>query len=133
MSGTITVFSDDPKGPHKIPVSGDAPAPRLSLVIADKGAFKATCVGSLSDEPLLLCNSGKCTLEVTGITSSSTEFKAPEGLSYPLTIGAGDSIAVPIRFAPTSLGLKSAILTVTSNVPAGRRRLRFRETHRPES
>ncbi|HTS28461.1 MAG TPA: choice-of-anchor D domain-containing protein [Bryobacteraceae bacterium] len=121
VSGVITVFSDDPKGPHQIPVSGDAPAPRLSLVLADKGTFRATCVGSFSDEPLLLCNSGKCTLEVTSITSSSAEFQAPEVLSYPLTIGAGGCMPVPIRFAPTSFGPKSGTVTVLSNDPAGAR------------
>ncbi|MGC2404682.1 MAG: hypothetical protein WA510_33130, partial [Acidobacteriaceae bacterium] len=39
--------------------------------------------------------------------------------SYPLNIGAGDSLPVPIRFTPTSFGAKSAVITVTSNDPAG--------------
>jgi len=40
-------------------------------------------------------------------------------VSYPLNIHAGDSLAVPIRFTPTSHGSKSATLTITSNDPAG--------------
>jgi hypothetical protein len=70
------------------------------------------------DEPLLISNSGGCTLSVTGISSSSTSFLPPEVASYPLTIEAGDAISVPIRFQPTSLGPASATITVTSNDPA---------------
>jgi len=42
-------------------------------------------------------------------------------LSYPLTIEAGGSLQVPIRLQPTSVGPKSATITVTSDDPAGPR------------
>ena len=118
-AATITVNSNDPAGPHTIGVSGVAPAPRLSLVIADAGAFRATCVDSFTDEDLILNNSGACTLTVTSITSTSAEFLVPLVLAFPLTIGPGDSLPIPIRFAPTSFGAKSATITVNSNDPAG--------------
>ena len=117
-SGTLTLISNDPTGPHTIHVTGDAQAPRLSLLIANKGNFGKACVGSFVDEPLILSNSGKCVLSVTGINSSSGEFLVPEVLSYPLSIAAGGFLPVPIRFEPTSLGSKSATITVTSNDPA---------------
>jgi hypothetical protein len=116
-SAIITIFSDDPAGPHKVKVSGVAGAPRLTLVLADKGYFGKVCVGSFADEPLTLNNSGHCPLTVTAITSSSPEFVAPEVLAYPLVVAPGDSLAVPIRFAPTSFGAKSATITVKSNAP----------------
>ena len=118
-SATITVFSDDPAGPHKIRVSGSAHAPRLSLLIAGAGDFGRVCVGSFADEPLLLNNSGRCPLTVSAISSSSAEFVVPEVLAFPLTIAPGDSLAAPVRFAPSSFGAKSATITVTSNDPAG--------------
>ena len=117
-SGTITITSSDPASPHTVSVSGFAPAPKLGLIIADTGNFGKVCVGHFKDEPLILTNSGKCTLTVTGISSSSIEFLAPEVLSYPFTIGAGDALQVPIRFQPTSFGSKPATITVTSNDPA---------------
>jgi hypothetical protein len=86
-------------------------------VLADKGYFGKVCVGSFADEPLTLNNSGHCPLTVTAITSSSPEFVAPEVLAYPLVVAPGDSLAVPIRFAPTSFGAKSATITVKSNAP----------------
>jgi hypothetical protein len=118
-SGTITVFSDDPASPATVAVSGVAPAPRLTLAIADAGNFGACCVGSFVDEPLLLFNSGACTLTVTAITSSAGEFLAPQVLTFPFTIEAGNAVSVPIRFQPSSLGAKSATITVASDDPAG--------------
>lgn len=116
-SGTVTIVSDDPASPAMVFVSGTAPAPRLCLVIADNGDFGKCCVGSFVDQPLVLTNSGKCTLTVTSISSSSGEFLAPEVLSFPITIGPGDAVAVPIRFEPTSFGAKAATITVTSDDP----------------
>jgi hypothetical protein len=118
-SATITVFSDDPAGPHKVKVSGTAHTPRLSLVIAGGGDFGRVCVGSFADEPLILNNSGRCPLTITAISSSENEFVVPEVLAFPLLIAPGDSLPVPIRFAPSSLGSKSATITVTSNDPSG--------------
>lgn len=70
-SATLTIFSNDLLGPHAIPVSGFAPAPRLVLAIANSGNFGRTCIGSFLDEPLILNNSGHCPLSITSITSSS--------------------------------------------------------------
>ena len=121
--GTLTLQADDPISSHKVSVSGTAPAPRLVLLAADSGNFGAVCVGSFVDRLLTLINGGSCTLTISSIASSSAEFLAPEVLSYPLTIAAGVSLAVPIRFQPTSFGSKSGIMTFVSDDPAGPRTL----------
>ncbi len=120
-SGTLTIISDDPAGPHSIRLTGDCAPPRLSLVLADRGRFPDTCVGSFADEKLILSNSGRCPLTVTGITSSSPDFIVPEVLTYPLRIAAGSFIPAPIRFEPRSFGPKSATITVQSDDPSGPR------------
>lgn len=120
-SATLTVTSNDPASPRMVFVSGDALVPRLALLIADAGNFGDVCVGSFVDETLTLSNSVHCTLSVTNITSSSAEFLVPNVVSYPLTIEAGNSLQVPIRFQPTSFGPKFATLTVTSDDPGGPR------------
>jgi hypothetical protein len=120
-SATLTVFSDDPDGPHELTVCGECPEPRLSLMIANHGNFGKCCVGSFVDECLILNNSGKCWLRVTGISSSLPDFLGPEVITYPLLIGRGDSLPVPIRFAPASHGHSSATITVDSDDPAGPR------------
>ncbi len=42
----------------------------------------------------------------------------PEVQSYPITIGPGDALPVPIRFKPLSFGAKAATITVSSDDPA---------------
>jgi hypothetical protein len=125
-SAIITIFSDDPAGPHKIKVSGTADAPRLTLVIPDAGDFGKVCVGSFAEEPLILNNSDRCPLTIRAISSSDPEFVVPEVLSFPLVIGPGDSLPVPIRFAPSSFGAKSATITVTNNDPSGQHQVAVR-------
>jgi hypothetical protein len=89
------------------------------MIMANRGNFGNCCVGSFLDEYLILNNSGKCTLTVTGITSSAGDYIVPEVLSYPITIGSGDSLPVPIRFEPVSFGSKTATITVSSDDPRG--------------
>ena len=117
---TITVTSD-PSGSKTVDVSGTARAPRLTVVIADTGNFGNACIGSFADALMILSNSGYCTLTVTGISSSSSEFLAPNVVPYPITIEGGGSLQVPIRFQPTSFGAKAANITIVSDDPAGQR------------
>jgi len=120
-AASVTIISNDPGSPHVLRVSGFAPSPRLSVVIPDTGSFGKVCIGSFRDLPLVLDNSGKCTLAVKRISSSSPEFLTPEVITYPLTIGAGDSMEIPIRFQPVSLGTKTATITIDSDDPLGPR------------
>ena len=117
-AGAITIASNDPAGPHVVPVSGVLAAPKANLIIANAGSFGAVCVGSFADEPLIVTNSGKCALSITGISSSVADFLAPEVLSYPITVGPGDALPVPIRFKPLSFGAKAGTITLTSDDPA---------------
>jgi hypothetical protein len=125
-NGTITIVSDDPLSPQTVKVYGTAGGPRLVLGIADDGNFGHVCVGSFVDEPLFVNNSGKCTLWVNSITSSSSDFLPPGISSYPIAIGPGDSALLTIRFQPTNLGPTppGTLITVDSNDPAGPRSVR---------
>ena len=118
-TATITIVSNDPASPRIVAVSGVAPAPELDLIIADSGNFGSICVDAFIDKPLTLLNSGPCTLTVTSVTSSTSEFVLPHVLAYPIHIAPGTAVEVPLRFAPTSFGAKSGSITVTSDDPAG--------------
>ena len=122
-SATFSILSNDPAGVRTVAVFAEAPAPRLGLMIADEGSFGAVCRGEFRDLGLTLFNGARCTLSVTGITSSAPEFTAPRIAVLPLTIAPGTAIEVPIRFTPTSLGAKLATITVTSDDPVGPRTL----------
>jgi hypothetical protein len=116
-SGTITVDSDDPNSPSTVAVSGNGSEPDIAASIANTGNFGDVCIGELKDLDLTITNSGGCVLNVSSITSDSAEFEVAGVVSPPLVIGPGASVAVPIRFEPTSLGSKNALITVTSDDP----------------
>ncbi|MEM7043625.1 MAG: S8 family serine peptidase [Pseudomonadota bacterium] len=115
---TITVEAA-PYSSRRIDVSGVSHPPELDLIIVNAGAFGDVCVGDGIDKPLGLLNSGPCPLTVTSISSSSPEFRAADVQAFPLTIAPGTFIQVPIRFAPTSFGPKSGVITVVSDDPSG--------------
>jgi hypothetical protein len=117
-NATLTIDSNDRAGPRVVRVAGTAPTPRLATLIADSGNFGKACIGSFVDQQLIISNSGGCCLSITRIASNSAEFLAPQVLSYPILVGAGDSLAVPIRFQPTSFGPKAATISVSSNDPS---------------
>ena len=108
-----------------IAVSGTAPAPELDLIVADNGDFGRVCLDSFKDLPLTLLNSGPCPLTIFDITSSASEFLPPKVVSYPVTLAPGTSVAMPVRFAPSSFGAKSATITVTSDDPTGVKSVAF--------
>ncbi len=118
-AATLTIASNDLGGPRLVPLSGTAPAPELDIIVADTGSFGKVCVDAYRDLPLTLHNSGRCTLTVFNIASSSLEFVTPSVMAYPLEIAPGTSLVIPLRFAPTSFGVKSATITITSDDPAG--------------
>src|SRR6185369_2628907 len=69
------------------------------------------------DLNLTINNVGACDLRVSNITSSSSQFLIPAVMTFPLVIHPGDSLAVPIRFQPTTPGAKSGVISIVSNDP----------------
>jgi hypothetical protein len=61
-------------------------------MIPNHGSFGKCCAGSFVDENLILNNSGRCEILVTGIASSRADFQASAAISYRLAIGGGDSL-----------------------------------------
>jgi putative hemolysin len=120
QSATLTIESNDisaERSPVEVTVSGAGGQQEIETVIADQGDFGDVCLGSFKDLDLTISNSGTCDLSVDDITSNDAEFLVASVISFPLVIGAGDSLAVPIRFQPTSLGGKNAVITIDSDDP----------------
>jgi hypothetical protein len=118
-TATIQIISNDPVTPSlDVSATGFGGTGALETIIADSGNFGSQCVGSFVDRDLTLNNRGPCRLSIENVTSSSPEFLAPSVSSYPLTVAPGASIALPIRFQPTSSGSKTSTLTVFSDDPA---------------
>jgi Pro-kumamolisin, activation domain/Abnormal spindle-like microcephaly-assoc'd, ASPM-SPD-2-Hydin len=111
----ITIFSNDLFSPKTVAVSGTGVTPRLVLGIADSGNFGNVCRGFFHDELLVVNNAGPCSLSITDIKSSLPDFLPPQIVSYPMTVAAGASVELPIRFQPTALGAADGVITVFSN------------------
>ena len=97
--------------------------PDIAVLMANSGSFGDVCLGSFRDLNLTINNPGGCPLVINDITSTSPHFVVPTVLFYPLVIHPGDSIAVPIRFQPTSLGPKTGTITVVTPDPSVPNRL----------
>src|SRR5262249_59115800 len=78
------------------------------------------CPGGVNNKTLTIGNSGSCDLIVTGITSSSAEFKVIGVVPFPLVIPPGATRDVTIQFMPmgfTPNPMHMATLTIMSNDP----------------
>ena len=118
-NATIRIVSNDSGAPVvDLLATGTGGIAALVTVIPDNGDFGEVCLGSFSDRDLVINNRGPCPLSVTGLVSSAPAFVTPQVVSFPLTVDGGDSIAVPIRFQPTTRGSATATLTIVSNDPA---------------
>jgi M6 family metalloprotease-like protein len=117
-SATLTITSNNPADPEvEIQAFGFGSIRDIDTLIADSGDFGDVCREDFKDLTLTINNSGGCDLSVSGITSSSAQFQVASTLNYPVIVGPGDSLEVPIRLAPTTIGAKAANITVSSNDP----------------
>jgi hypothetical protein len=54
---------------------------------------------------------------LSSITSSDADFQVPHVVAYPLLVASGCALPVPLRFSPSTVGAKSATITVHSSDP----------------
>jgi hypothetical protein len=117
----LVISSNDPTFPSlSVATSAVVGSPRAVTVMTDTGRFGTLCAkpGAFKDLDVTINNGGTCPLSITGITSSApAEFEAPQVLAFPITVAPGDSIAVPIRFHPTSPGAKTAAISIATDDP----------------
>src|SRR3972149_1496555 len=94
---------------------GDVP----QIQVPGSITFPDTCVDSTSVTTLNVCNTGNGNLEVNSITSNNTQFTITTPSSgYPVIISPDFCFPFQVNFTPTSTGLQSATLTISSNDPA---------------
>jgi photosystem II stability/assembly factor-like uncharacterized protein len=118
IEGKITVTSNDPDEPSKqITVQGKGVNPpssriRISPTSIDFGEVQVT--KSLTKE-FRIYNDGVTTLTVSNMTSNNNQFTPI--FSNIINVSPGNYATVSIRFMPSTIGLKTATITITSNDP----------------
>jgi Abnormal spindle-like microcephaly-assoc'd, ASPM-SPD-2-Hydin len=103
-------------GPNvDIPVTGTGTTTTNGQLSIAPGAlsFGSVDVGATAKESLAMSASGG-SVTVSSATSSNSQFTIP-GSSFPLTIGAGQTVTLDVVFSPTQTGTASAKLTFASN------------------
>ncbi|HTM47752.1 MAG TPA: choice-of-anchor D domain-containing protein [Bryobacteraceae bacterium] len=120
QQGVLELTSGDASLPDlRIPLTGQAfdnpvPAIRLSTSALAFGTLNS---GQTKDLRFTVSNNGLSPLTLNAITSSSPRFSVTAP-ALPLSIQAGQSADVTIRFAPNTAGAVSATLSIPSNDPS---------------
>jgi Abnormal spindle-like microcephaly-assoc'd, ASPM-SPD-2-Hydin len=83
--------------------------------------FPKTQVGQSTSYTFQLANVGTRVLEITSITSPGNGFSLGS-VTLPASIQPGQSIALPVVFAPAAVAYDVANFTITSNDPSSPRR-----------
>src|SRR5207253_3072052 len=115
VSGSVSLVSDAPNSPSTIALSGTGVQPQLSITPASV-SFGNVLVGSTGVQNLTLTNSGSASLTIAQGTFTGAGFSI-SGLTFPLTLAAGQSSTLSVQFAPTATGSVSGSLSLVSNAP----------------
>jgi len=77
-------------------------------------SFGTVTTGQSTTSSTVLTNTGKGSVTLSGANSTNTAFQA-SGISFPLTLAAGQSTTLTATFAPTSAGSQTGTIAVNSN------------------
>jgi hypothetical protein len=111
-TGTVSLTSDGSNPTLAIPLSGTGTTPGQLSTTASL-AFGSVTVNSSKSLSGSLSAAG-ADVTVSGVSSSNSEF-AFSGLTFPLTILAGQSKAFTVTFAPQTSGSTSGTLSFASD------------------
>ncbi len=115
VSGSVSLVSDAPNSPGTIALSGTGVQPQLS-VAPPSVSFGNVLVGSNGVQNLTLTNSGSASLTIAQGSFTGAGFSI-SGLTFPLTLAAGQSSTLSVQFAPAATGSVSGSLSLVSNAP----------------
>lgn len=77
-------------------------------------------VSNYTPEPVVVTNAGITALQITQLTLNGTHkshYQLVSPPALPLTLGAGQSVTLQVRFKPTALQVLTARLDITNNDP----------------
>jgi hypothetical protein len=112
-SGSISVASDATNSTLAISLSGTGTAAGVFGVNPPILNFGSVGIGQSKSLPVMLSATGSA-VTISSAAMSTTEFTL-SGLSFPLTIPAGQSTAVTVTFTPQSSGGASASASYVTN------------------
>ncbi len=89
-------------------------APPQIAVSPTSLSFGSIVANTSSTQTLKVSNTGGSNLSITSATVSGNGFSIP-GATFPITVSAGQSVNLTVKFAPTAAGNYSGTIAVASN------------------
>jgi hypothetical protein len=112
-TGSLTVVSNAKDSTLTIPLSGNAASGSTLSLSPTSANLGSVAVGTSKTMSATLSASG-ANVVVSSATTTSSEFTV-SGMALPLTIPAGKSATITVKFAPNSSGTATGKLTFASN------------------
>lgn len=114
-TGSVDFTSNAPGSPQMLALSGNG-VPDGAVLNASPPSvnFGTVVVGNTGQQAITLKNTGTAGLMISQASTSGAGFSA-SGLTFPVTLSAGQSAALTAQFAPTAAGSSSGSITLTSN------------------
>jgi hypothetical protein len=94
--------------PEQGSVAGTLSASPASL------SLETVTVGQTATSTTVLSNSGSTSVTISQANSNNSNFQA-SGITFPLTLNAGQSATLTVSFVPTSAGSASGTIAIASN------------------
>jgi len=112
-NGGITVISNASDSNLNVSLSGTGTQQGQLAIAPSSANFGNVNVGSNASQTTSISASG-ASVTITSASLNNSEFSL-SGLSFPLTLAAGQGVNATLTFAPQSAGIVNAVLTVASN------------------
>jgi Abnormal spindle-like microcephaly-assoc'd, ASPM-SPD-2-Hydin len=116
-TGTVAITSDDPTTPNAtVTLTGVGTAVDVGKLTATPTSlsFSNVKVGSSATAVTTLKNAGTANLTLSQI-STGTAVYSTSGVSVPVVMAPGDSLALTVKFAPTAAGTKSDSVSLVNS------------------
>jgi hypothetical protein len=114
-AGTLTVTSNSPDSPARIPLTGTGTAASLTLSLsATSLGFGNVNTGSSTTKSFSITDAGNGNVAISSIAATGTGFSITSGGSA-VTLTPTQSVTVVVQFAPGTAGNLTGAVTITSN------------------
>lgn len=117
-TGTLRLNSDAPTSPTLIPLTGNGVQPLISATPSPLALGNVPVGTPSAAATLTISNTGTASLNVTAVAitgPNAADFSLVGALALPAVVGAGATLALPVRCTASATGPRAATLTLTSN------------------
>jgi len=110
--GTVKFSSDASNATLALKIGGTGVTSEAASASPSNLAFGQVAVGSSASQPLVLTNNRSWNLTISAVQANSSAFSIG-GATFPLTLGAGQSVALTVKYTPQSAGTSGGSVSVS--------------------